>query len=247
MRREHCGSADSDSKFQNRNYGIGTTSRIEWWFVVDPSATQLAALELERWPSEDPALCSHPRSPRPLDSFQAEVKAINERLRAERCANVLREELIAARGYTGPMFEKYNTVLRAKTGAAFLEQRCAELCRGNEYTTTIHALSSALVKLGKLTKAQTVYRGMKGARLPSEMLKPDAKNIRGGVEFSFMSTTTNRKVAVEYAGAGVGVVMEMQMGMTDRGAEISWLSMYPGEAEILFGSSTGTLLLLCTT
>ena len=41
------------------------------------------------------------------------------------------------------------------------------------------------------------------------------------------------------AGTGVGVVMEMQMGMTDRGAEISWLSMYPGEAEILFGPLTG--------
>ena len=44
---------------------------------------------------------------------------------------------------------------------------------------------------------------------------------------------------MEYAGTGVGVVMEMQMGMTDRGAEISWLSMYPGEAEILFGPLTG--------
>ena len=177
------------------------------------------------------------------------------------------------------MFEKYNAVLRSKNGVPPLKKRFDELCRGNEYTTTIHALSSALVKLGKLTKAQTVYRGMKGARLPPEMLVADAKNIRGGVEFSFMSTTvraraavvpltalrrracaarrtfggrprsrrpytppaaqTNRDVAVQYAGTGVAVVMEMHMGMTSRGAEIDWLSMYPEEKEILFGPLTG--------
>ena len=94
------------------------------------------------------------------------------------------------------MFEKYNAVLRSKNGVPPLKKRFDELCRGNEYTTTIHALSSALVKLGKLTKAQTVYRGMKGARLPPEMLVADAKNIRGGVEFSFMSTTVRARAAV---------------------------------------------------
>ena len=74
-----------------------------------------------------------------------------------------------------------------------LKKTCDELCSGNDYTTTIHALSSALVKLGKLTVSRTVYRGIKGARLPAEMLKPDAKNIRGGVEFSFMSTTVRAR------------------------------------------------------
>ena len=87
------------------------------------------------------------------------------------------------------MFEKYNVILRSKSGVRSLVQRCEDLCGANEYTTTIHSLSSALVKLGKLTKAQPVYRGIEGARLPDQMLKPDEKDIRGGVEFAFMSTT----------------------------------------------------------
>ena len=36
----------------------------------------------------------------------------------------------------------------------------------NTYTTTLHAINSAIVKLGKLTKATKVYRGIAGVRLP---------------------------------------------------------------------------------
>ena len=36
----------------------------------------------------------------------------------------------------------------------------------NEYTTTLHAINSAIVKLGKLTHAAKVYRGVSAAVLP---------------------------------------------------------------------------------
>ena len=42
-----------------------------------------------------------------------------------------------------------------------------------------------------------------------------------------MSTTTERGVAMGYAAGGgpkMGIVLEMQQGMVDRGADISWLS-----------------------
>ena len=43
-----------------------------------------------------------------------------------------------------------------------------------------------------------------------------------------MSTTLNRDVAFEYASsskaAGASVVFEIQQGMIDRGADLSWLS-----------------------
>ena len=35
MRHEHCGSADSQAKFTTGNYGVTTTSEVEWWLVVD--------------------------------------------------------------------------------------------------------------------------------------------------------------------------------------------------------------------
>ena len=35
MHREHCECDDSDLYFHTTNYHIETTSRTEWWFVVD--------------------------------------------------------------------------------------------------------------------------------------------------------------------------------------------------------------------
>ena len=53
-----------------------------------------------------------------------------------------------------------------------------------------------------------------------------------------MSTTTNRDVAVGYAGgldaSGAGstpMIFEFGQGMVNRGAELEWLSQYPGENE----------------
>lgn len=55
----------------------------------------------------------------------------------------------------------------------------------------------------------------------------------GGVEAAFMSATTDRDVALHYSGEGSGIVLEIDQGMTDRGADLSWLSQYPHEREVL--------------
>ena len=67
-----------------------------------------------------------------------------------------------------------------------------------------------------------------GAHAPAPTLPPRS--------YGFMSTTTDRTVAISYASTGSGgpvtpVVFQMQMGMIDRGAELSWLSQYPHENE----------------
>ena len=47
-----------------------------------------------------------------------------------------------------------------------------------------------------------------------------------------MSTTLDEKVAKAYAADGAGgFVFEIQMGMIDRGADISFLSQYPHERD----------------
>ena len=46
----------------------------------------------------------------------------------------------------------------------------------------------------------------------------------GGVEYAFMSTTPDKNVAWQYSADGYGIVVEIQQGMIDRGADISWLS-----------------------
>jgi len=109
----------------------------------------------------------------------------------------------------------------------------------NYYTTTIHVINSCIVKMGKLTKAQPVYRGMSGRIFPEQFWRPSEQGIMGGVEFAFMSTTPDRKVAEQYSQDGFGIIVEIQQGMIDRGAEIAWLSQYPHEAEILFAPLAG--------
>ena len=85
---------------------------------------------------------------------------------------------------------------------------------------------------------------MSGVRLPADFLVCESGapyyQIAGGVEYGFMSATVDGKVAKEYAGkAGSGVLYEIQQGMGARGADLSWLSQYPGEAEICFPPLTG--------
>ena len=93
------------------------------------------------------------------------------------------------------------------------------------YTTTLHVINSAIIKLSKLTQAYTVYRGISSRRLPAQLRDKDEYNVRGGVEFGFMSCSLERNEALTYATAGdLSILLEMQMGMIDRGADFSWLS-----------------------
>jgi len=104
-----------------------------------------------------------------------------------------------------------------------------ERCRGNRYVTSIHVINSAIVKLGKLQKACKVFRGASGGLLPRQFWEADQFGVRGGVEFGFMSTTTDRSVAVAYAAGGkLGTVMECEMGMVDRCADLSWCPLDDG-------------------
>lgn len=128
---------------------------------------------------------------------------------------------------------KYNGALRGilPDSPTFFAITYERLCAGNPYAATIFTINAGLVKLSTLQKIQKVYRGLAG-RLPKSLRVEDKYNARGGVELGFMSTTSNRDVAVEYASSAPGsLLLELEQGLLDRGAEISWLSQYPGEAE----------------
>jgi hypothetical protein len=109
------------------------------------------------------------------------------------------------------------------------------------FRTTLHVLNSAIIKLSRIQKAEKVYRGTSGGILPEAFWKPNEQNVKGGIELAFMSTTTNRNVALAYAKADnkPSIVFEVQMGMIDRGAPLQWCSQFPDESEILFAPLTG--------
>ena len=128
--------------------------------------------------------------------------------------------------------------VRSKDSRAFA--RWFAGCKGNQYTTSIHCINSAIHKCSQLTCATTVYRGVAGGVLPASFWHPNAYDVRGGVEWAFLSCTRDCEVAFAYAASKgsasmtASVVLELQQGMVDRGADISWLSQYPFEAETTF-------------
>ena len=92
----------------------------------------------------------------------------------------------------------------------------------NYYTTTLHAINSSIVKLGKLTIANPVYCGIADMGLPKEFWVANAFNVRGGIEAAFRSTTTDKEVARAYSigSSGRSTLFEMPQGMINRGADI---------------------------
>jgi len=181
-------------------------------------------------------------------------------------AGCLIPEVAGIRLYTGPMYAPYQAVLRGVNSkepnckaqkdlvalccdAETEEQFKAEtmtfelaLAKANWYTTTLHAINSGIVKLSKQTPAAVVYRGVAGGVLPKEFWEKNEDGVFGGVDLAFMSTTPDRDVALGYMKQGnklQKILFEIRMGMIDRGADVSSLSQYPGEREILFAPLTG--------
>ena len=114
--------------------------------------------------------------------------------------------------------------------------------RGNSFTTTIHVLVSAIMKLTRVTKFgedDRLYRGTGGRMaLPLRFSQADEHGCKGFTEWGFMSTTSNKAVAIQYSGVNEGqavpIVFMIKVQSIDRGARISFFSQYPGEEEVLF-------------
>eukprot|EP00854_Cymbomonas_tetramitiformis_P010776 gene10776-12745_t len=227
MRREHVSCADSTEEFKTSNYGITTTSKVEWEFVVSP--VPHGTYPCETTPPQNP------REAKPLEHFLEVMNAVNEKLTKAEHDPLLRVEVIALRLYTGPMFAKYNPLLR--------EVISNPQYKGNRYVNTIIAINSGILKLSKIQPAVKVFRGLHGRVLPEQFWQPNEYNIMGGVEMGFMSATTRKEVAMDYAKTPdertPAFLFEMQMGMIDRGADISLFSQYPEENEVVFAPLTG--------
>ena len=77
--------------------------------------------------------------------------------------------------------------------------------------------------------AVDLYRGMKGVSVPQQFLG------KGGSELAPMSTTKDLKVAVQYAASERSVLLSLRTtSFMQRGADLSFLSAFPGEAEVLY-------------
>ena len=134
---------------------------------------------------------------------------VNGKLRALGEPEMTLAEAMGLRLYTGPLFVKYNSVLRGlNSEVGFLQKQLVGLCcaagvseqlgkisfvqakdKVNRYTTTLHVINSGIVKTSKLTFASKVYRGVSGMALPDAFWQANSHGVRGGIEGAFMSTT----------------------------------------------------------
>eukprot|EP00603_Paraphysomonas_imperforata_P006747 CAMPEP_0114415012 /NCGR_PEP_ID=MMETSP0103-20121206/1690_1 /TAXON_ID=37642 ORGANISM="Paraphysomonas imperforata, Strain PA2" /NCGR_SAMPLE_ID=MMETSP0103 /ASSEMBLY_ACC=CAM_ASM_000201 /LENGTH=646 /DNA_ID=CAMNT_0001583183 /DNA_START=137 /DNA_END=2077 /DNA_ORIENTATION=- len=75
--------------------------------------------------------------------------------------------------------------------------------------------------------------------MPSSFRVPDEYGVKGGIEYGFMSCSLDKNIAYQYSNAedkvdAFSTVFEIEEGMIDRGADVSWLSQFPQEKEVVF-------------
>jgi hypothetical protein len=135
----------------------------------------------------------------------------------------LEEAHVAAlRLYTSTAYGRINIPLRNQE-------------KPHPFAATTIFLSEALKKLRSVHAGQEAsehhefWRGMKNLQLTEDFMK------HGGTELGCMSTSTDKDIVASYARSQQPLVFRViSEGFMSRGADISWLSVYPGEAEILY-------------
>jgi hypothetical protein len=179
MEAEHTRMAGCDMRFTTRNYGITTTASAEWGVVVRGQAP----------PSE------HMLHGRVMMSVEDKLQCAQARK-----AGLRREEVIAIILYTGPMYMIYNCLLARWSSPSAMWDTLR--CGNNLFTTTLSVLVSAVQKLSAITvipDGLRLYRGTGGLTyLPDHFTNPDEYNCRGMTEWGFMSSSTDKNVAIGY-------------------------------------------------
>ncbi|KAL1526975.1 hypothetical protein AB1Y20_015664 [Prymnesium parvum] len=224
LHNEHALQPDSMAYFDSAAHGVRTSSLIEYCFVCEPSPERLSELGLRSWPPT-----SLPRSPLKLSDVDEALQPVNRALAAGSHASFTREHFFALRLYTGPMFVKYKAVLRglwptAAAGAYGLEQ----LCMGNSYPTTLHAINDGIRHLSRLTMVSRVFLPLADGWLPPSFYsRGDAAAHRSGVECGCLTATTDYQAAREAAvRSEQRTLLELRMGSSDRGAHLAWLAQF---------------------
>jgi len=116
----------------------------------------------------------------------------------------------------------------------------------DSWATSAALLYCGIVKLTRKTTNAMVYRGVKEkyVRLPDEFVQPTdaSRGVAGGVELGAMSTTTDKQVALSYMcenGTDADCALfEIPLSAVSCGADLSFLSQYSAERELLFPPGT---------
>jgi hypothetical protein len=149
-------------------------------------------------------------------------------------AELTKAHVVALRFYTTTAFKYLNSPLRS-TGVFYdqkkphpLPKTMAYMSEGIKKLRAAHAIKC---EKGEAKAQLVLWRGMKNMKLPEDFLK----NRKGGTELAPMSTTTNLSVAAKYASSDESVLFKIVLdNFMEFGADLSWLSAFPGEVEVLY-------------
>jgi hypothetical protein len=215
MWAEHCLSSDSSTTFSPpNNPTLVCTPQDEFYFVVGKDGIDKREWKLK--PGAVPTFdtCSMVEG--------RNAKAISELLESPeaKAAGLLDVEIVALRLFSGPLYVKYNQILRTLSPKQGLH--------GNTYSTTIALIVSGIRKLcavATVPESAVVFRGLSDIALPPEFFELDEQGFAGGVDVSLMSTTRLMEVARKYSGADEGhvaTIFKLLLGKMSLGADISW-------------------------
>ena len=232
MYLEHNHTLDAETEFKTYNAGhvLITTAKREWEFVVGSQGVDLVTwtFDLERAePKYTPESMVEGRNATPLRELM--------QLPLVKKAGLRVAEVVAIRLYAGPLYNRYNRVLR-------------ELAANGDtlFPTTIYLIRSAQFKIAMITTPPpdlTLYRGTGNMALGPAFFGCDEQGCAGGVELGFMSATRVREVAMGYAGAcaesgkatkDLPTLYVIRVDKMSIGANIADLSQFEGEEEHVY-------------
>ena len=148
-----------------------------------------------------------------------------------------KEQLVALRFYTSHSYVAINNWMRMQCQDCDENFEAAEQHPLSAIVTLcsdgIQTLCSLNAEKKEATTEKIFYRGMKDLQLSEAFLES------GGTEYGLMSSTTDVKIAVGYAvrkgESGTSLLLKIvTRNNLQRGADLSFLSMFPGESETLF-------------
>lgn len=141
-------------------------------------------------------------------------------------AGLERHHVLALRLYTTSTYRSINNPMRQSPPVL-----------PHPFAATLYYISDALSKLRELqgkdlavrNESQVFWRGMKDLQIADTFVRT------GGSEMACMSTTSSRKVAEDFAQSKSPLLFKfVSTSFMSHGADISFLSVYPGEKEVLY-------------
>ena len=187
-----------------------------------------------------------------IEERREAASARGEALMPASHAKLSMEEVLAVRLYSGPAFQPINTFLRQVSALAATHREGLTQDADFTYTATVRHLCCAIRKLAAHTPPEEanaqLFRGVSGELSPTFWASADAMGTICAVDMAFMSTSKNEQTPIDYMRPGKNVLWRLRATADSdiayhRGADISMLSQFAGEDEILFPPVTMLMVL----